>query len=261
MKTAQQSRRFPWGIMISSAIALVILLALGTWQVERLQWKEALIASTEQRVHEPPLPLSEMEKIYRQEGSVEYRPVTVSGTFMHQGERHFLATHDEAAGYNVYTPLMLEDGRFVLVNRGFVPYEKKDPATRTEGQIEGPVSVTGLARDPLSAKPGFFVPDNDTAKNIFYWKDWAAMGSSAGLPNLEEVVPFFIDADSKPNPGGLPIGGVTIIDFPNNHLQYAVTWYGLALALVGVVGTWLWRYRFPRKSGEQISVRGGQDGG
>lgn len=243
--TLKHTSRFPWGVVIASSIALVILLALGTWQMERLQWKEALIASTEQRIHEPPLPLSEMEKLYKQEGTVEYRPVTVSGTFMHQGERHFLATHDGAAGYNVYTPLMLEDGRFILVNRGFVPYEKKDPATRMEGQVDGPVSVTGLARDPLSAKPGFFLPDNDAPKNIFYWKDWVAMGTSAGLPNLDAVVPFFIDADNKPNPGGLPIGGVTIIDFPNNHLQYAVTWYGLALALIGVVGTWLWRYRRP----------------
>ncbi len=94
MTKLQQSHRFPWGIVMASAIALVILLALGTWQVERLQWKEALIASTEQRIHEPPLPLSEMEKVYKQEGSVEYRPVRVSGTFMHQGERHFLATHE-----------------------------------------------------------------------------------------------------------------------------------------------------------------------
>lgn len=254
MTLEHTTRRFPWGIVIASAIALVILLALGTWQVGRLQWKEALIASTEQRIHEPPLPLFEMEKVYKQEGSVEYRPVTVSGTFMHQGERHFLATHDGAAGYNVYTPLMLEDGRFVLVNRGFVPYEKKDPTTRIEGQVDGPVSVTGLARDPLSAKPGFFLPDNDTSKNIFYWKDWTAMAESADLPNLDEVVPFFIDADNKPNPGGLPIGGVTIIDFPNNHLQYAATWYGLALALLGVVGTWLWRYRYHRKSGDRLSV-------
>lgn len=235
--------RFPWGLVIASGIALVILLMLGTWQVERLQWKEALIASTKKRIHESPLPLAEMEDIYRREGSVEYRPVTVSGTFMHQGERHFLATYESAAGYNVYTPLMLEDGRFVLVNRGFVPYAKKDPATRMDGQLDGPVTVTGLARDPLTKKPGFFLPDNDVAKNIFYWKDWRAMAESADVPDIDSAVPFFIDADSKPNPGGLPIGGVTIVDFPNNHLQYAVTWYGLALALAGVVGTWLWRHR------------------
>ncbi|MFD1794133.1 SURF1 family protein [Ochrobactrum teleogrylli] len=243
MTERHASRRFPWGVLIASGIALVILLALGTWQVERLYWKEALIASTNERIKEPPLPLVEMEKLYKEKGTVEYLPMTVSGTFMHQGERHFLSTYEGAAGYNVYTPLMLEDGRFVLVNRGFVPYEKKDPATRADGQLDGPVSITGLARDPLSAKPGFFLPENDIAKNIFYWKDWAAMAESADLPDLNQVVPFFIDADSKPNPGGLPIGGVTIIDFPNNHLQYAVTWYGLALALMGVVGTWLWRYR------------------
>ncbi|MDH7784823.1 surfeit locus 1 family protein [Ochrobactrum sp. 19YEA23] len=243
MTERQFSRRFPWGVVIASGIALIILLVLGTWQVERLFWKEALIASTNERIKEPSLSLADMEKLYKEKGTVEYLPVTVSGTFMHQGERHFLSTYEGAAGYNVYTPLMLEDGRFVLVNRGFVPYEKKDPATRADGQLDGPVSITGLARDPLSAKPGFFLPNNDIAKNIFFWKDWAAMAESADLPDINQVVPFFIDADNKPNPGGLPIGGVTIIEFPNNHLQYAVTWYGLALALIGVVGTWLWRYR------------------
>lgn len=243
MNQIQKSRRFPWATLISSLIAFLILVALGTWQVERLHWKEALLASTEQRVHEAPIPLAEMEKIYRDEGSVEYRPVTVSGTFMHQGERHFLATYDGQSGFNVYTPLMLEDGRFVLVNRGFVPYDRKDPETRLDGQLDGPVTITGLARDPLTSKPGYFVPDNDIAKNIFYWKDWAAMAESADIPSLDDAVPFFIDADKTPNFGGLPIGGITIIDFPNNHLQYALTWYGLALALLGVVGTWFWRYR------------------
>lgn len=244
MTPATAPRRFPWGIVTASAIAFAILLCLGTWQVERLMWKEALIASTEKRIHEQPLPLNEMEEAYARDGTVEYRPVTVSGLFLHAGERHFLATYQGAAGYNVYTPLMLEDGRFVLVNRGFVPYEKKDAATRPAGELAaGPVTVTGLARDPLSAKPSFLVPDNDLDKNVFYWKDWAAMTASAGVPGNAGAVPFFIDADSRPNPGGLPIGGVTIIDFPNNHLQYAVTWYGLALALAGVVGAWLWRYR------------------
>ncbi len=164
MNDQSKRQRLPWGLLIASLIALIILLGLGTWQVERLQWKEALIASTQERIHEPPLPLAEMEKIYREKGTVEYLPVTVSGTFMHQGERHFLATYEGKPGFNVYTPLMLEDGRFVLVNRGFVPYEKKDPQTRLDGQLDGPVTITGLARDPLSAKPGYFLPDNDVAK-------------------------------------------------------------------------------------------------
>ncbi len=243
MTAAAKPRRLPWGVLVASTIALAILMTLGTWQVKRLMWKEALIASTEARIHEKPLTLGEMEKVLAQDGTVDYRPVTVSGTFMHQGERHFLATWQGEPGFDVYTPLLLEDGRFVLVNRGFVPADKKDPAKRPDGQLDGPVTVTGLARDRLAGKPSSFVPDNDVKKNIFYWKDWAAMADSAGLPAPDGVVPFFVDADAKPNPGGLPIGGVTIVDFPNNHLQYAVTWYGLALALIGVVGTWLWRYR------------------
>lgn len=248
MNKAQRPQRFPWGVLVASLIALAILISLGTWQVERLQWKEALLASTQQRIHEAPLSLAEMEKIYREEGSVEYRPVSVSGTFMHAGERHFLATYDGQSGFNVYTPMMLEDGRFALINRGFVPYDKKWAETRLDGQADGPVTINGLARDPLSSKPGYFVPDNDIAKNVFYWKDWSAMAESANIPSLDDAVPFFIDADNTPNYGGLPIGGVTIIDFPNNHLQYALTWYGLALALFGVVGTWFWRYRKATKT-------------
>ncbi|MBC8717918.1 SURF1 family protein [Ochrobactrum sp. Marseille-Q0166] len=248
MNEAKKPQRFPWGVLVASLVAFIILLGLGTWQVERLHWKEALLASTQQRVHETPLPLAEMEKIYHDEGTVEYRPVTVSGTFMHQGERHFLATYQGQPGFNVYTPLMLEDGRFILINRGFVPYEKKDQQTRLDGQLDGPVTINGLARDPLHSKPSYFLPDNDTDKNIFYWKDWSAMAESADIPSLDEAVPFFIDADNTPNFGGLPIGGITIIDFPNNHLQYAVTWYGLALALLGVVVAWFWRYRKATKT-------------
>lgn len=242
MSTASPSRRLPVGLLIASGIVLIILLALGTWQVERLQWKEALIASSEQRLHDAPLPLEAMEAIYAKEGTVDYRPVTVTGTFKHAGERHFLATHAGAAGYNVYTPLLLEDGRTVLVNRGFVSYDKKDATRRMEGQIAGTVTITGLARDRLSEKPSWLIPDNDPSGNIFYWKDWAAMVNSSGIADDTKAVPFFIDANDALNPGGLPIGGVTIIDFPNNHLQYALTWYGLAAALAGVVGVWLWRY-------------------
>ncbi len=226
-----------------SLVAFVILLGLGTWQVQRLHWKEGILHTIDERMHAPAVPLSQAEERFASTGDVDYMPVTVRGTFVHEGERHFFSTWEGASGFDVYTPLRLADGRFVLVNRGFVPYDRKDPATRPAGLPSGPVTVTGLARDPLAAKPSWFVPDNDIAKNVFYWKDRDAMAASAGLPAGATVLPFFVDADNTPNPGILPIGGVTIIDFPNNHLQYAITWYGLALALLGVVGTWLWRYR------------------
>ncbi len=211
------------------------LLALGTWQVQRLHWKEELVATIEARTHSAPVPLAEIEALYRSTGDVDYMPVTATGTFHHGGERHFLATWKGQSGFFVYTPLELADGRFVFVNRGFVPYDLKDAAKRPQGQVEGEVTITGLARNPLAAKPSSLVPDNDPGKNVFYWKDRDAMATSAGLRAAAEIVPVFIDADATPNPGGFPVGGVTLIDLPNNHLQYAVTWYGLAAALAGVL--------------------------
>jgi surfeit locus 1 family protein len=97
-----------------------------------------------------------------------------------------------------------------------------------------------LARNPLQTKPSSFVPDNDLAANIFYWKDIGAMASRAGIAG-KNLVPFFVDADNTPNPGGYPVGGVTIVKLPNNHLQYAITWYGLAAALTLVLAVWLFR--------------------
>lgn len=228
--------------LVLAALAFVTLISLGNWQVRRLHWKEALLASVEQQLQAPPITLAEAEALPRSE--IEYRPIEVTGRFEHDRERHFFATYQGQSGYYVYTPLRLADGRAIFVNRGFVPFDMKDAATRQEGQVTGAVTVTGLARDRLDEKPSFAVPENDIAQNIFYWKDIDAMAQSTGL-SPDEVVPFFIDADDAPNPGGLPVGGVTRISFPNDHLQYAVTWYGLAAVLAVIVG--LLAYRGWRK--------------
>ncbi|RUW27074.1 SURF1 family protein [Mesorhizobium sp. M4B.F.Ca.ET.215.01.1.1] len=233
-------------LLILGMALFAVLIGLGTWQVQRLHWKEGLLQTIEQRTHSAPRPLAELEKQFAATGDVDYTPVTVTGTFLHLGERHFFATWEGASGFDVFTPLQLDDGRFVLVNRGFVPYDLKDAAKRPQGEVAGKVTITGLARNPLAGKPSMMLPDNDVQKNIFYWKDRDAMAASAGLPAGAGLVPFFIDADKTPNPGGLPVGGVTIIDLPNSHLQYAVTWYGLAAALAGVL---LFRLRRPAKAG------------
>lgn len=224
-----------WLAFVLGLVALAILLSLGTWQVQRLHWKEGLLATIDQRMHAPPVSLAEAERLFEETGDVDYVPVTVTGAFMHEGERHFLATWKGQSGFYIYTPLRLEDGRSLLVNRGFVPYGMKEASSRAEGQAGGAVTVTGLARNPLAEKPSSIVPDNDVAGNIFFWKDRDAMAASAGLPSGHGLVPFFLDADATPNPGGWPAGGVTIVDLPNNHLEYAVTWYGLAAALAGVL--------------------------
>ena len=213
--------------------ALAILLSLGTWQVQRLHWKEQLLADMAARRIAAPVTLADIEAMVKKDEDIDYRPVTVSGVFANNKERHFFATWRGQTGYHVYTPLQLADGRFLFVNRGFTPYEAKEPEMRKQGQLTGEQTVTGLARARLAEKPSSIVPDNDLAKNIFYWKDLDAMASSTGIP-ADRLVPFFVDAGDAPNPKGLPIGAVTQFDLPNNHLQYAVTWYGLAAALVGV---------------------------
>jgi Uncharacterized conserved protein len=231
----QAGRRSRPGLLVSvlALAAFAILIALGTWQVERLQWKENLLATISERMQAPPAPLDEIAALVATGGEIEYRPVVVRGRFLHDREQFFFATHSGRTGYFVYTPLERQDGSILLVNRGFVDMDLKDPARRPAGQVEGEVEVVGLAREKLAGKPSSIVPDNDPAKNIFYWKDLDAMAANAGL-DPARVLGFFVDADATANPGGYPIGGVTIIDLPNNHLQYAVTWYGLALALAGV---------------------------
>jgi surfeit locus 1 family protein len=234
-KTPARSR----GQVIATAVvvlaALAILLSLGTWQVERLHWKEGLLADIAQRRAAAPVALSDIEAIRKSGGDIEYRRVSVTGTFDHARERHFFATFGGQTGFYVYTPMTLADGRILFVNRGFVPYEMKDPKTRTAGEVADQQTVTGYARVRLGEKPSSIVPDNDLAKNIFYWKDLDAMASTTGI-DASKVVQFFVDADgSIVNPGGWPKGGVTQFDLPNSHLQYAVTWYGLAVALVAVV--------------------------
>src|SRR5262245_22881133 len=130
MAAARLNARFgPWVDLFAGLVAIAILLALGTWQVQRLHWKEGLLAAIEERTKAPPAPLSDVEALYARTGDVDYVPVTAAGTFVHAGESHFLATWRGHSGFFVYAPLALPDGRYVLVNRGFVPYDRKDPET------------------------------------------------------------------------------------------------------------------------------------
>lgn len=223
---------------------LATLLSLGTWQVKRLHWKETLLDDIAERQAAAPVPLADIEAMAASGGDIEYRRVTATGHYLNDKERHFFATYNGMSGFYIYTPLQLADGRFLLVNRGFVPYDQKEPRTREKGELGGEQNVAGLARERLPGKPSSLLPENDIAKNIFYWKDLDVMAKSDGL-DLSKAVPFFVDADTTPNPGGLPIGGVTIVDLPNDHLQYAVTWYGLAAALIAIVAISWHRNRHP----------------
>ena len=223
-------------IVMAAVGAFVVLCGLGTWQVYRLQWKEALIAETQARIQRPPIPIGEAEARWQADGDVDYLPVELAGEYLHQSELYYYNTLKGTVGWNVFTPLQLADGRLVLVNRGFVPDAYKDPDTRKQFLQSGSQNIVGLARNPLFEKPNRFVPDNDLSNRSFFWKSYPQMIDLAKGAGGEPFLPFFVDAGKSNIEGALPVGGTTRISFPNNHLQYAITWYGLAAALVLVGG-------------------------
>ena len=163
--------RFPWLVALLGGFAFVTLLALGTWQVQRLHWKEELLATIEARTHSAPVPLAEIEARYKSTGDVDYTPVTAAGTFHHGGERHFLATWKGRSGFFVYTPLELAaapgDTRFVFVNRGFVPYDLKDASKRPQGQIGRRGHRHRPCAQPASGKAFFAGPGQRSREEHF----------------------------------------------------------------------------------------------
>jgi surfeit locus 1 family protein len=229
------ARLWPTGLVLESALtltALALLCGLGTWQLVRKGEKEALIATLQARVHAPVVPLAEAQALSAGGADVSYLHVVARGQFLNEKERYLYAPTPVGPGWHVYTPLALAPGRFVWINRGFIPDAAKAPESRAAGELMGEVMVAGLVRSP-PPKKGLFVPDNDVAGNVWYWPDLAAMSASA-VPGAQ-FLPFAIEADATPAPpGGLPRGGVTRLSLPNRHLEYALTWYGLALALIAV---------------------------
>jgi surfeit locus 1 family protein len=213
--------------------ALAVLMALGTWQVERKRWKEDLLAKIATRVAAAPAPIASITHTARAGDDIEYMHVVASGRFDHGKERYLYAPAPSGLAWHVYTPLEVGPGVIVWVNRGAVPDASKSPSTRAAGQVAGEAEVRGIVR--LAPAKAFFAPQNDAANNLWYWPDLTAMTASVLPPGPVKALPFFIEADAQPvPPGGLPRGGVTRVALPNRHLEYAVTWYGIALTLVGV---------------------------
>ena len=224
-----------WPTVIAIPV-FVTLLGLGTWQVFRLAEKEAVNTFRSERAAAPPADLAGNPA---ELAALEFRRLRVRGVFDHARELYVYGRSQRGNdGYYILTPLMREGAPPVLVNRGWVPRDRKDPVRRAESQPAGPVEVVGYLR--RASRRGWLMPDNDVAGNHWFWFDLPAMSRAAGLP---ETAAFYLEADATPNPGNFPVGGQTQIQLPSNHLQYAITWYSLAVAFVVIYVVW---HRRPR---------------
>jgi surfeit locus 1 family protein len=237
-------RRSLFWLGLFTLLALALLVGLGVWQLQRLAWKEALIAEVEARAGAPAVEApSEADWAKLRPSDYEYRHVRVSGVYDFSRQALvFRALEAPRGRYSgpgslAVTPLRLASGAYVLVNRGFVPQDQREKF-QSAAQSPEEATVTGLMR---SSEPRtWFTPSDDPAHGQWFTRDPAAIAAAL---KLERAAPFTIDADAG-RPGELPQGGETILAFPNNHLGYAFTWFGMALALVGVFAAYVvkhWR--------------------
>lgn len=224
---AGRRRRSPLVLALLTAIGLALLagfVSLGVWQLQRRVWKLELIGTVEARLHAPPVAApANVDK------GDAYRRVTAEGHFRNDRETFVQAVTEQGPGYWVLTPLVGQNFT-ILINRGFVPAEKRADHSRPDGTVR----ITGLIR--LNEPNGAFLRSNDPVANRWYSRDVMAIAAAKALG---PVAPYFIDADATPNPGGYPVGGLTVVAFRNSHLSYALTWFALAiLTLVGLVILW-----------------------
>jgi surfeit locus 1 family protein len=208
--------------LFAATIAVIFLgcLGLGTWQVQRLRWKEDLLARIAVQMAKPAAPLPASPADWR---ALDFRRFEINGRFRHDQEQLLgPRSHRGNPGYHVITPFALADGRLLLVNRGWVPLAARAPERRPRGQLAGPQTLSGVLRADF--KRGQWTPDYDAKARLWFWYDVAGMANLTGL----ELLPVVLRQDAGAAPGGLPIGGGIKITIANNHLQYALVWYALA---------------------------------
>lgn len=206
--------------------ALIVLVGLGTWQAQRLGWKQDLIATMEAQLAAPPVALPA--------GAIDleewaFRPVRLSGAYLQGIDFEFPArTLDGKVGTDVLTPFVRPDGEVVLIHRGWVP-----DGQRAEAAPTGDLTIEAVVREPWLKT--LFRPDNDPVANQWFWMDFSAMQTGLTDGNL---LPYYVALVPPAEAGGSPpIARPVYLDLPNNHLEYALTWFALAaiLAVITIV--------------------------
>ena len=226
---------------VFAVVGVAILVGLGIWQLDRKAWKESLIATLTMRLARAPedLPPRESWPQLAPAGN-EYTRVKFPAEFL-AGEEALVYTAGSAfrpdvqgPGYWVFAPARLPGGSIVIVDRGFVPADRTNPASRAQGALHGIIDIVGVMRWPEAR--GMFTPANDPKTNVWYLRDPNAI---AAAKKWDTAAPFYIEQEAPVPPGGLPKPGKLAVSLPDDHLQYAITWFGLALGLAGVYVTWL----------------------
>jgi surfeit locus 1 family protein len=255
VSAARVARRLGWGFwgfvaLMGGLTALFVV--LGVWQVERLAWKEGLIADIDARLTQRPYDLPTPD--HWSSGEVEpfnYHPVTARGRYLPDKTSFVFTSLSDARGkysgpgYWVLTPLVADSGGTVFVNRGFIPQAQRGAFAEGQKLPPGEQTVTGIAVPP--SPPGPFTPAFDSGSRVAYMRDAAAMAGLLSVPG--PVFPLTIDVPAGP-PGALPQGGETVVDFPNNHLGYAFTWFGLAILTPCLLAYWVWRRLRPHEAAQ-----------
>jgi surfeit locus 1 family protein len=205
----------------------VLLIGLGVWQLERLQWKLALIAQIHYNMAASPISLDAAIALGDR---AQYRPVVLSGHFDNAREVYTFTTGpDGAPVYHVLTPLTLSGGRTMMIDRGYIPTSLRDPAARPGSEPQGVMRVVGIWRNP--DRPGPFTPAPNLKERVWFTRDIAGI---AEAEHLKLAAPALLEATASPKDRNWPRGGQTRVDIPNDHLQYALTWFLLAGALLVV---------------------------
>lgn len=225
---AEAGRRFRPRLRptLATFAALLVLVGLGTWQLQRLTWKEGLIAHAQAQLAEPPVPLPA-------EGlaDLDFRRVAATGSYLHDAAFAFgFLAEDGRPGGRLITPFRLADGRVILVDRGWMPEDLLPPKVPRGLRPEGTVTLDGIARWRGDGKRAWMTPADTPELRRWYGWDIPAMQAATALP----ILPIVLVLERSEGPAGLPRAEAVSIDLPNDHLSYALTWYGLAVVLLVV---------------------------
>lgn len=213
--------------------AVLLMLGLGTWQLQRLAWKTEIITQFDERVAaEAVSPPAEIGDI----NDWRFRRVAASGVFLNDKELHLIGkAYNGTAGFHVITPFLTADGLTIFVNRGWVPSDRRRAADRPQTLIEGETKIEGLVRE--TGVKGRFVPDNEPQNDIWFTINPEPMAEHLDLAG--PIASYSIDVlRDSPRPTRLPFGAKDTIEVRNEHLQYAITWFSLALTLIVVYVLW-----------------------